>query len=577
MTLEILLLLILLVVALVLFALEKLPVDLITLVLLAALVVLGILEPAQAFSGFANEIIVILASIFVISGALVKTGVMDWLGAVLHRLAGDRPGRLMQTVMLLSASGSAFLSNTNTTAILMPAVMDLSKRARISASRLLMPLAYASILGGACTLIGTSTNMAASGMIRKLGLEPFSVFEFTAAGLAMAVAGIVYLSVIGWRLLPSAPPVSLAEEYRIREYLAHLVIPEGSVVVGKTLAEARLAGDDTAVLSIARGERRLYPQPYTTLRAGDLLTVQASREGLLAAQEDANITLAGDQTVEAPAGYPDQDLRPEEVDIAEAVVLPQATLVGRTLKGLGLGIDAHRSPPGKAAEGARRPRGLGHRHRPGRVRRRVPSDRTSPGRDLGRGLPLHLHGGGVHPYRVAAHRSHRWNDLVRSSHGVHGRRRVPRRTDRRLDVAVRDPGRDGDVRSPDHRPYATDVERRGGARRPAGGALHGDAARRQPAHLRRVGHSGCLSVFHHAVRAGLSSRLWAGKVSLRRFPEGRAAADGADGDDPAAARAGSLAAVRFSPAISKRSQTAPHAGDGPPGAHDFLPATIRIH
>ena len=348
MTLEIFFLLSLLAVALVLFALEMLPVDLVTLLLIAALVILGILTPAQAFSGFANEIIVILASIFVISGALVRTGVMEWLGAVLHRLGGDRPGRLLRVVMLLSASGSAFLSNTNTTAILMPAVVDLSRRSRSSPSRLLMPLAYASILGGTCTLIGTSTNMAASGLMRKLGLEPFSVFEFTVVGVVMAAAGITYLSLVGHRLLPSAPAASLTEEYHIQEYLAQLVIPEGSSLAGESLRAARLAGGEVTVLAIQRGERRLHPQAFTTLRAGDVLTVQASRDGLLKAQEDANITVAGDQTAaslqQTPEGehpdrpqrsFTDQDLTPEEVGIAEAVVLPQSTLVGRTLEEIG--------------------------------------------------------------------------------------------------------------------------------------------------------------------------------------------------------------------------------------------------
>jgi di/tricarboxylate transporter len=334
MTPDIFLLLAFLLTALVLFALEKVPVDLVTLVLIAALVVTGVLEPAQAFSGFANPIIVILASIFVISGALVKTGVMEWLGAALHRLAGDRRGRLMGTVMALSASGSAFLSNTNTTAILMPAVIDASKRARISASRFLMPLAYASILGGACTLIGTSTNMAASGMIQKLGLEPFSMFEFTVVGLAMGGAGMLYMAVLGWRLLPGGPPVSLAEEYRIREYLAHLVIPEESPSVGKTLEEIRLGDKDVTVLSIARGEERLYPRKYTRLRAGDQLTVQASREALLAAKEDASIVVAGDRTADPALKLAEQDLQPEAVQIAEAVVLPQSGLVGRSLREL---------------------------------------------------------------------------------------------------------------------------------------------------------------------------------------------------------------------------------------------------
>jgi Na+/H+ antiporter NhaD/arsenite permease-like protein len=125
----------------------------------------GILSPGEAFAGFASEIIVILASIFVISGALVRTGVMSWLGHFIDRQLGKSENKIVLFIMTLSASLSAFINNTNATAVLMPAALDLSKRNEMSPSKLLMPLAFASILGGTCTLIGTSTNVAASGML----------------------------------------------------------------------------------------------------------------------------------------------------------------------------------------------------------------------------------------------------------------------------------------------------------------------------------------------------------------------------------------------------------------------------
>jgi di/tricarboxylate transporter len=329
MTIDIAILLGLLAVTLVLFALEWLSVDVVTLALLAALIVLGLLTPADAFSGFANEIIVILSSIFVISGALVKTGVMEWLGTALHRLGGGSEKRILGVLMGLSASGSAFLSNTNTTAILMPAVADLSRRSRISPSRLLMPLAYASILGGACTLIGTSTNMAASGLLAKLGLPPFSMFEFTAVGVVMAVAGILYMSILGIRRLPREPVANLSEEYQIQQYLAQIVVPEGSDLIGQSLRQASLPDRGLFILRIQRGSHRIFPQAGTELIAGDVLTVQATREGLLKAKEDPDLQLAAD------AKLGDQDLRTDDVGIAEAVVMPQSNLVSRTLEEIG--------------------------------------------------------------------------------------------------------------------------------------------------------------------------------------------------------------------------------------------------
>ena len=178
MTFEILILFLLLAAALVLFLLEWMSVDLVTLLLLAALALFGILTPEEVFSGFANEIIIILCSIFVLSAALVKTGVMNWLGHAIHAVVGGNEFRILVSVMLLSAGLSAFLSNTTAVAILLPAVLGLSRQSRVSPGRVLIPLAFASMLGGTCTLIGTSTNLAASGMLQKMGMEPFSLFEF---------------------------------------------------------------------------------------------------------------------------------------------------------------------------------------------------------------------------------------------------------------------------------------------------------------------------------------------------------------------------------------------------------------
>ncbi|HEY7915153.1 MAG TPA: SLC13 family permease, partial [Blastocatellia bacterium] len=158
--------------AIVLFASERLSVDIITLLLLLVLVVSGVLNPNEAFAGFSNDIIIILASIFVISGALQRSGVMDALGARLHRAAGGSSNRLLLAVMGVVGGISSFMNNTTATAIFVPPVMGVAKQSNISASKLLMPLAYASILGGTCTLIGTSTNVAVSGYIAKIGLAP---------------------------------------------------------------------------------------------------------------------------------------------------------------------------------------------------------------------------------------------------------------------------------------------------------------------------------------------------------------------------------------------------------------------
>lgn len=189
------------------FATEWLPIDFVALGLLAALIATGVLTPAEAFSGFGSEMIVILASIMVLAGVILKAGVMGRLGRLPNELIRGGKRRSMLVLLGVSAFSSAFLSNTNTTALLMPAAMETARRAQISASPILMPLAFASILGGSDTLIGTSANLASSGLVERLGLEPFSVFEFLAMGAAITVAGLLWIVFPGECFLCDRRPV----------------------------------------------------------------------------------------------------------------------------------------------------------------------------------------------------------------------------------------------------------------------------------------------------------------------------------------------------------------------------------
>ncbi len=327
MTFEILLLLSLLLAATLFFALEWLPIDVVTLLLLVALILTGVLTPQQAFSGFANEIIVILASVFVISGALVKTGVMEWLGHALYRLAGRTESRVLAAVMGLSAALSAVISNTNSTAILMPATFELSKKSELSPSRLLMPLAYASILGGTCTLIGTSTNIASSGMLQKLGLRPYSLFEFTAVGSVVVAAGILYMATVGHRLLPRFP-LSLSEQYEIQDYLSEILLPEGSKLAGRDISQSELTERGVNVVAVVRGSRKIFPGPLTRLAAGDLLLVQAARQQLLELRDSPDLQIATEIELD------DSDLVAGDLRLAEAMLMPASSLVGRSLTDL---------------------------------------------------------------------------------------------------------------------------------------------------------------------------------------------------------------------------------------------------
>ena len=309
---------------------EWVAIDVVAVALVVILVVAGILSPEEAFAGFANEFILVLCSIFVLSGALVRTGIIEWLGNELYRRARDGEGRGVGLVMSMSAGLSAFLSNTNVTAVLLPAVMEYTRRAGLSPSRLLIPLAYASMLGGAATLIGTSTNLAANGFLQRAGLEPYSLFEFLPVGLAMTLIGTLYMVTIGRRLLPQRAGTSLSAEYEIARYLSEVVLDPDSDLVGQTLRDAPLAEAGVKVLAILRGERHIFPGPGERLQAGDVLVVQANRDALLQAHDIPGLSL------EAARAWDDSDLTDADVGLAEAIVLPRSSLAGRTLTQLRL-------------------------------------------------------------------------------------------------------------------------------------------------------------------------------------------------------------------------------------------------
>lgn len=316
----------LLVLAVALFALERISVDIITLMLLIALVSTGILTPGEAFAGFSKNITIILASIFIISGALQRTGIMDAMGARLYKITGRRQSRVLLAVMTVVSGISGFMNNTTATAIFVPPVIALAKRADISASKLLLPMAYASILGGTCTLIGTSTNIAVSGFIEQSGMTPLTMFEVTPIGVMLVVIGTVYLLFIGARMLPDRKDESLTEEYSMREYLSEIVVMANSELVGQRIFESDLATKNFKVIEVIRGEERFIPDRRTAIRPHDILLVEGKVAELMRVKDTAGIEIHAD--VKLGLG----DLESDQIRIAEVLITPRSDLTGRTLK-----------------------------------------------------------------------------------------------------------------------------------------------------------------------------------------------------------------------------------------------------
>jgi len=281
------------------FASDRFRLDLVALIAMLTMAISGILTPAQALAGFAEPITLMIAGLFIVGAGLFETGVADRLGDLLARIAGRGPTRLLVATMLIAALLSAFLSSTGTVAVLLPVVVGLARGAGMAPSRLLMPLAFGSLLGGMLTLIGTPPNLVVSDQLRAMGGEPFGFFAFTPVGATMLVVGVVYMATIGRRLLPdhrdtgvgadgSTAATSLdelADRYELRPRLHALEMPYGSPLVGTTVGAAELRGRFGAtVLAVETlGETQPHvrrAEPTTLIRPHDVLHVLAERDDL---------------------------------------------------------------------------------------------------------------------------------------------------------------------------------------------------------------------------------------------------------------------------------------------------------
>jgi di/tricarboxylate transporter len=321
------LILFLLVLAIILFSLDIISLDVIALALLSVLLLTGLIKPDQAFAGFGSDTVVMIAGLFVMTDALVRTGVVESLGRTLERYGGSNPYWLAILIMCAAAVISAFISNTAATAVFVPAVIGLAKRVKVSPSKLLMPLAFASILTSSVTLISTSTNIVISGLMTARGLPPMGMFELAPVGIPVAALGLVYMFTLGMRLLPNRAEEDLAQDYHLRDYLTEVVVLPDSPLVGKTLSESKLGSDfDLVLLAIIRGnERKIIPHARQVLQAGDVLLVEARADDIIRIKDTAGVEIKADLKL------PEDPFNKEEAQLVEVMLMPGSDLRGRTL------------------------------------------------------------------------------------------------------------------------------------------------------------------------------------------------------------------------------------------------------
>jgi len=335
MTLEIAEVLIIVLIAVVLFVSDKLRVDLVALMVLGALVITQLITPTEALSGFSNPAVVTVWAVFILSGALSKTGVANVIGNQVMRLAGNKEFRLLVLIMLTAAVLSAFMNNVGVAALLLPVVMEIARRTGTPPSKLLIPLAFGALLGGLTTLIGTPPNILVSDALRDAGFEPFGIFDFAPVGLIIMIAGIAFMVLIGKYLLPNRNPSQqlsagdrgdLEDYYQIENQMVMLKIPSGSHLSGMTLADSKLGSTLglNVVAIVHNGQNQLAPPPGALLQEGDRL-LAVGRAGQL---EDLR-----KHQVETIERFPLTADRVEAIglQLAEANIIPDSDLIGNTL------------------------------------------------------------------------------------------------------------------------------------------------------------------------------------------------------------------------------------------------------
>lgn len=326
-----------LIVTLVLFVTGRLRYDVVALFALLVVTLTGLVPVEQAFSGFSNPAVVTVAAVLVLSRALQNSGVVELIGDRLLRLRG---GVTVQLTALTGIVGvlSAFMNNVGAMALLLPVAIQIARKKEIPASVFLMPLAFASLLGGMTTLIGTPPNIIVASFREQAGAEPFRMFDFSPVGVGVALAGLAFIVLVGWRLIPvRRGQVSAVDLFEIEKYVTEVRIREDSRLNGEELPRINeFVENGVNILGLVRDrERRYAPPPQTLFRAGDILILQIDTEDLKNLVDKVGLEMVGsEELVRADLGV--DEAAPEEVTLLEAVIVPNSLMIGETAYSLDL-------------------------------------------------------------------------------------------------------------------------------------------------------------------------------------------------------------------------------------------------
>ena len=324
-----------LILSLILFVVGKWRYDLVAIAALLTLTIAGIVPAAEAYKGFGHPAVITVAAVLILSRALYSSGVVDVIAGWYSRIPQ------LLTIRIAALSGmtaflSAFMNNVGAVSLLLPVVIRVSNRSEHPPSRFLMPLAFASLLGGMTTLIGTPPNVIISNFRQEQAGVPFQMFDFTVVGVAIAAAGVLFITLVGWRLMPSRQaPLTLGETLDIENYMTEVRVPEGSRFVGKLLTDIEEFADEKVTIAglLHRGLVYAAPSSFQIIDANDILIIEADPEDLRTFVDETGFELEGSRDFQSEIS---QTLGSEDVSIVEAIVGPESSALGKTARDLRL-------------------------------------------------------------------------------------------------------------------------------------------------------------------------------------------------------------------------------------------------
>jgi di/tricarboxylate transporter len=317
--------------AMVLFFTEKFSIDTVSVLVMVLFMVTGILTFEEGVSGFNNSATLTVGAMFVVSAAIFKTGALNNLNKVFLRMSKKNEFLFLLTMMVFAGALSAFINDTAVVAILLPTVLKIARDSNISPSKLLMPLSFGALMGGVCTLLGTSTNILVSGIAEKNGLEPFGIFEMSGMGIIFLVSGVVYMLTLGRWLIPDRPArKAYLESFDLGDYITEISITSDFRDIGTSIKSSRFFNDyEIEAIQIARKDGEVTnAYPYSIIKVGDTIRISCDKETLQALKNHQGVSLKVDLK------FTDKDLETQNTKLYEAVVTPNSFLVDKTLKSI---------------------------------------------------------------------------------------------------------------------------------------------------------------------------------------------------------------------------------------------------